>query len=122
MTFDWNLLANRLLKLRRSGESLIVPHALSSDLKGFRAERSKCHDNANRWCLENPDHKVVRGWLITSGTVFDKHSVIDRGAAGLMDITPLPDRTFSEFLIHEGTQEEFEGLPNQLIAIDLMDR
>lgn len=113
---DVNSFGDRLLKRKRHGESCIVPHATPSDLNGFHAERSRCHENVIRWCSENPDHRPVRGWLITSGAVFDKHSIIDRGPAGLLDITPLVDRAYTEFLIHDGTQEEFDTLPNQVIA------
>jgi len=112
-----SVLADRLLKRMKDGECQRVPHATASDLVGFRPERSNCHGNVNRWCLQNPGHKPVSGWLVTS-TVFDKHSIVDRGAAGLLDITPLPDRPYSDFLAHDGSQEEFDALPNQVIALD----
>jgi hypothetical protein len=102
----------------RAGECLKVPHATASDLREFISARSKCHDNVNRWCHENPGHRPLRGWLVTS-TLFDKHSVVDRGASTLLDITPLDDRSYSYFLPHDGTQDEFEKLPNQVIALDI---
>ncbi len=110
-------LADRLLKRMRRGECRMVRHAVASDLRGFHTDPSKCHENVDRWCRENPSDKPVRGWLVTGGFVFDRHSVIDRGPAGLLDITPLPDRTYSDFLIHDGSQEEFNTLPNQVVAV-----
>jgi hypothetical protein len=113
-----SVLADQLLQRIRCGAALTVPHATPLDLGAFVPQRSKCHENVRRWCAENPGHKPVSGWLVTS-TVFDKHSVIDRGRAGLLDITPLPDRGVSMFLVHSGTQEEFDRLPNQVVALDV---
>lgn len=113
-----SVLADRLLQRMRRGEYRTVHHATPSDLRGFSSVRSKCHENVNRWCKENPGHNPMRGWLI-SGTIFDKHSVVDRGSAGLLDITPLDGRSESHFLPHDGSQEEFEALPNQVIALDI---
>jgi hypothetical protein len=102
----------------RAGECLKVPHATASDLRGFISARSKCHDNVNRWCHENPSHRPVRGWLVTS-TLFDRHSVVDRGTSALLDIMPLDDRSYSDFLPYDGSQDEFDKLPNQVIALDI---
>jgi hypothetical protein len=115
-------LADRLLKRMKRGESRTVPHAVASDLRGFRTEGSKCHENVDRWCRENPGDKPVRGWLVTGEYMFTKHSVVDRGPAGLLDITPLSDRTYSDFLTHDGSQEEFDTLPNQVQAVDVWRR
>lgn len=109
-------LAARLLERLERGECEIVRHATEADLVGFKAERSKCHENVNRWCAQNSRHKPVRGWIVTS-TLFDKHSVIDRGAEGLLDITPINDRPHTMFLRHDGTQEEFDAFPHQVIAL-----
>jgi hypothetical protein len=89
-------------------------HATAEDLNGFQAEASKCHENVNRWCALNPGHQPVRGWITTS-TLFDKHSVINRGAEGLSDITPLRDRLHTDFLRHVGSDEEFDRLPHHVI-------
>jgi hypothetical protein len=104
--------------LKGAGECLKVPHATASDLRDFISVRSKCHENVNRWCNENPGQRPLRGWLLTS-TLFDKHSVVHRGGNDLLDITPLDDRSYSYFLPHDGTQDEFEKLPNQVIALDI---
>jgi len=114
-----SILGERLLKKMKRGECRMVPHAAASDLRGFQAEHSKCHENVNRWCQENPTDKPVRGWLVTSEFIFHRHSVVDRGPAGLLDITPLPDRACSYFLVHDGSQEEFDTLPNEVTALDI---
>lgn len=106
-----------LLKRLGSGEALTVPHATNADLGAFQAERSKCHENVDRWCREHPAHTPVRGWIITSGAIFDKHSVINRGREGLLDITPLDGRSSSTFLVHHGSQEEFDALPGQVMTL-----
>ncbi len=93
-----------------------VRHARATELAGFTAIRNECHVNVQHWCQEHPGHKCVRGWLVTGGAIFDKHSVVDLGAGGLLDITPMSDRAFSEFLPHDGSEREFDTLPNQIIA------
>jgi len=102
----------------KAGECLKVPHATASDLRGFTSSHSKCHDNVNRWCHENPGHRPLRGGLVTS-TLFDKHSVVDRGESALLDITALDGRSYSYFLPHDGTEDEFEKLPTQFGAVDI---
>ena len=54
-----------------------------------------------------------------TSTLFDKHSVVDRGERALLDITPLDGRSYSYFLPHDGTEGEFEKLPNQVVAVDI---
>jgi hypothetical protein len=111
-------LGKRLLERLKRGEAGRVLHATAADLGKFNAQPSKCHDNVNRWCAENPHHRPVRGWAVTS-TLFDKHSIIDRGADGFLDITPIRDRSPTLFLGHDEADGGFESLPNQVISIDL---
>lgn len=118
LSYRNSALADQLLQRTRRGECLTVPHATPLNLGAFIPERSKCHENVRRWCDENQDHKPVRGWIVT-GTIFDKHSVVDCGSAGLLDVTPLPDRNATLFLPHAGTEEDFDKLPNQVIALDI---
>lgn len=110
-------LAAHLLNRLKRGEAERVAHATREQHGEFNAEPSKCHENVNRWCTGNPGHRAVRGWIVTS-TLFDKHSVVDRGPDGLLDITPLHDRSHTNFLRHIGSQEEFDQLPHQVVAID----
>jgi hypothetical protein len=117
----YDVLANDLLRRLKEGEVQRVEHASTADLQGFQSEFGKCHDNVARWCALHPDHKPARGWIVTGnagGALFDKHSLIDRGPAGLLEITPLRGRSNTMFLIHHGTQEEFDNLPNQVVAVD----
>ena len=60
----------------------------------------------------------MRGWIITSNVQFDSHSIVDRGAAGLLDITALNDTASTCFLPHDGSENEVDTLPNQVIALD----
>lgn len=116
--FDLNTpLALHLLERLKRGEAERVRRATAEDLHGFEATASKCHDNVDLWCAENPDHRPLRGWAVSS-TLFDKHSVVDCGADGLLDITPLRDRSHTDFLRHLGNQEEFDRMPHQVVAVD----
>ncbi len=54
-----------------------------------------------------------------TSTLFDKHSVVDRGERALLNITPLDGPSYSYFLPHDGTENEFEKLPNQVVAVDI---
>jgi hypothetical protein len=111
-------LGNRLLARMKAGETLSVRHATADDLLGFAAERWDCHNNVKRWCKEHPgDHRAM-GWIISGGCVLDRHSVVDCGPKGLIDITPVLDRQDTLFLLHEGRPEEFDTLPNQVIVSD----
>src|SRR5438270_1798768 len=119
MKFVNTPLAERLLRRSRNRECRLVPHATVLDLGAFKPEGSKWHENVDRWCQQNPGHKAMRGWLLTGDCLFDRHSVVDRGHDDLLDITPPGDRSYSSFLPHEEDQNEFEKLPNQIIALDL---
>jgi hypothetical protein len=114
-------LGNRLLERKEKGFCLRVRHATRFDLGSFQLERSKCHDNVDRWCLEHRDHKPMRGWLLTGNILFDRHSVVDLGNGQLLDITPQGDRAESFFLPHDGTQSEFDALSNQVVTIDFSE-
>lgn len=114
-------LANELLRRLKNGQVQRVEHASPSQIEEGHSEYWKCHDNVNRWCQAHPEHRPARGWLVTrteGGAFFDRHSVVDRGSAGLLDVTLLRDRSYSDFLMHCGDQEEFDALPNQVIAVD----
>jgi hypothetical protein len=65
------------------------------------------------------DLRLRKTLLAVTSTLFDKHSVVDRGASALLDITPLDDRSYSYFLPYDGSQDEFDKLPNQVIALDI---
>lgn len=52
-------LAVRLLERMKGGEAERVPHATQEELRGFQPEASKCHENVNRWCAENPQSQAA---------------------------------------------------------------
>jgi type I restriction enzyme S subunit len=115
-------LEERLDSLKRrfwAREDIIVRPLTSAEVSGFAAEPHKCHENANRWCFMagHFSHLKVRGWLITGDGVLDKHSVVDIGAGELVDVTPMPDRLRRTFLRHDGNEDEFAALPNQIILV-----
>jgi len=113
-------LVERLRERIARGEVQPIPHATAEELGDFHAKPNECHSNVARWCREHPGHRPVIGWLITSGAMFDKHSIVDRGgAAGLFDITPMSDRRTSDFLAHEGTRAEFDAEPNHFVAVNI---
>lgn len=57
MEYQNRELGNRLLERKKEGLCLRVRYATPFDLGSFQPERSKCHDNVDRWCLEHRDHK-----------------------------------------------------------------
>jgi hypothetical protein len=73
---------------------------------------NQCHENVARWISENPDCTAVRGWLVTSGFLLDKHSLVRSAGGSLFDITPLQVPT--PFIEHPGGDDEFSRLNNQL--------
>ena len=115
---DCSLVQN-LREQIRLGEPQAVAHATAEDLGDFQVEQNQCHPNVDRWCLLHPGHRRVRGWLITGNSILDKHSVVDRGPAGLLDITPMRDRSVSIFLVHDGSPTDFDALQSQVILCDL---
>jgi hypothetical protein len=95
-------------------EDRVVRMITADEAVGFAGERGKCHDNVNRWCLTHHNHIPARGWLISGDCVLDKHSVVKFGSGELLDITPMPDEARRTFLPHDGTEDEFFRLPNQI--------
>jgi len=57
-------------------------------------------------------------WIVMGGFALHRHSVVDRGAAGLLDITPLPDRETTLFLPDSRDPDVFDALPNQVILLN----
>ena len=89
-----------------------VPFRFVSFRGGDKPLQNKCHENVARWITENPNHLAVRGWLVTSGFLCDKHSVVQSADGALFDITPLQVPT--PFIKHPGDDNEFSALNNQL--------
>lgn len=95
-------------------EDVVVRVLTAAEAGDFVGIRSKCHENVNRWCSMHHEHSPVRGWLISGDHILDKHSLIKIGEE-LVEITPMPDDARPTFLLHDGTEDEFNRLPHQLI-------
>ena len=110
--------AQELCQRLKQGDARRLRIASEVDLCGFTVEPNRCHSNVARWIAAHVDHNHVRGWLVTEtfgGFVFDKHSVLGIGEA-LLDITPRSDQFVCPFLLYQGTPEEFERPPQQVIG------
>lgn len=66
----------------------------------------KCHENADRWALENEGSEAVRGWLVMSYG-FERHSIVRSADGALLEIT-IP-RAYP-FLFHQGPQADFDRI------------
>lgn len=108
------LLESVALRFRR-GEDRAVRGITPAETGDFVGERGKCHDNVNRWCFAHYDHNPARGWLISGDCVLDKHSLVNVGDGELVEITPMPDEARRTFLQHDGTEDEFIRLPDQIV-------
>jgi hypothetical protein len=108
----------RSLYARRE-TAVTVPYE-KRELKGAPATEHGCHNNADLFVIENPDHKSVRGWLVfdlhktSEGDVrlcrFTSHSVVEAPDGTMFDITPSRASQRYPFLRHEGPEGEFEAI------------
>jgi hypothetical protein len=102
--------------LARVSEAQQAPFREVRFRNGDRPQRSNCHDNAKRWVIENPDFRVVLGWLLVDGEglLLDRHSVVEGPDGKSMDITPMSVSLRPRFLRHEGDVEQYERVaPDQ---------
>ena len=97
---------------RRASEAAPLEFEEVSFKDGSSPQFNKCHDNVTRWILENPRCTRVRGWLVTSGFMFEKHSAVHEDGR-IYDITP-SRRPGTPFLRHEGDDAEFCQFQNQI--------
>jgi hypothetical protein len=108
----------RALYTRRH-EALTIPFEGQTMSSGAPQEH-ECHNNTDRWVLENPGHKSVRGWMVfdwhqtTAGwwpiCHFAAHSVVERPDGSLFDLTPSKAEQRYPFLRHDGPEGEFEAI------------
>jgi hypothetical protein len=103
----------------RAPEARYVPFRSVSFQGGNKPSLNKCHENVARWIAENPDHIAARGWLVTSGFLFDKHTVVRSPDGTLFDITPLQVPT--PFIEHPADDNEFSELNSQLNLVVFPD-
>jgi hypothetical protein len=109
------LIKSVTLRFRRM-EDRVVRTITTAEAGDFVGELGKCHDNVNRWCFAHYEHTPARGWLISGDCVLDKHSLVNIDDSELVEITPMPDETHRTFLPHDGTEDEFFKLPNQIVS------
>jgi hypothetical protein len=73
-----------------------------------------CHENVDRYVLENPGFRAVRGWVTVpshGSTVRAAHSVVLAPDGKLFDITPFEDereRSATRFVPHTGDEDNFK--------------
>jgi hypothetical protein len=109
------LIESVTLRFRRR-EDRVVRTITAAEAGDFVGEVGKCHDNVNRWCFAHYDHTVARGWLISGNCILNKHSLVNTGDSELVEITPVSDQAHRTFLPHDGTEDEFIMLPNQIVS------
>jgi hypothetical protein len=97
----------------------LVPLRVVQFKGGRQPQPNACHGNVEQWAKQNPQHRPVRGWLITSGFVFDRHSLLADERGELFDITPIQQPYRPPFLTHPGNEDEFMALPAQIILIEI---
>jgi hypothetical protein len=96
----------------RQDAALEVPRKAVRYVDGSEPQRSCCHDNVDRWIAEHSACSPVRGWLISArmGTMLmlDAHSVVREADGALVDITLKPADQRAPFIVHFGSEAEFE--------------
>ena len=90
--------------------AVVVPYEPTS-MKSDSPREDECHNNADRYVLENPDCKSIRGWLVFDNATalvfrsrphfrFTSHSVVERADGRLSDPTPTQASQRYPFLRH----------------------
>ncbi|MEK7992880.1 MAG: hypothetical protein AAB403_03650 [Planctomycetota bacterium] len=78
----------------------------------FQPAPKECHVNVDKWCLLNPAHKPVRGWLVIDMTAlghfrFVAHSVVQAEDGHRFDVTPQQSFVKHPFLEDEEMEEVY---------------
>src|SRR4051794_37608425 len=111
-------LAKTLHSLSVAGGVRPLVLATNEKLRGFTPRPNDCHGNVDSWVRLHPQHHTVRGFLVISDNLFNKHSVVDTGPE-LLDITPRPQnesRNVLKFIVLDGgSRAIFDGWPNQVV-------
>jgi hypothetical protein len=103
------------LRFRRREDRVV--RTISADEAGdFVSELGNSYDNVNRWCFAHLDHTHACGWLTSGDGVLHKHFLVIIGDNELVEITPMPGDAHRTFLPHDGTEDEFIRLPNQIVT------
>ena len=118
MPVDLLALMNSLYDRRQ--KAVVVPYEPTS-MKSDSPREGECHNNADRYVLENPDCQSIRGWLVFDNATasvfssrphfrFTSHSVVERADGRLFDPTPTQASQRYPFLRHEGPESEFDAI------------
>jgi hypothetical protein len=97
---------------QRTPTAKLVPFREVQFKDGTRPQPNACHLNVEQWIKENPQHRPVRGWLVTSGFLLDRHSVVAGERGEFFDITPVSVTHRPPFIW--GSEAEFNTSPAQL--------
>jgi hypothetical protein len=107
----------------RLPEALTVPFR-EVHLKDWKPALNDCHNNVDYWVKHSLGCTAVRGWIFwpadeTGRCRFMAHSVVEEKGE-LVDITPIDRSTPREtllFLMHSGTEPEFEAMKTGCSAV-----
>jgi hypothetical protein len=110
---DVDLVAIAASLYARRGTAVIVP--IEPQNLAWQPIANDCHNNTDRFVLENPGFKSVRGWRVFDYSDlgffrFMSHSVISAPDGHLFEITPNPTGYAPPFLRHLGLEGEFEAI------------
>ena len=117
---DVDLLALKKSLYARRRAAVVVP-CEPAPMKSAKPREHECHINVDRYVLENPGCKSIRGWLVFDFTAmsligarpffrFTSHSVVEAADGRLFDPTPSQASQRYPFLRHEGPEGEFEAI------------
>jgi len=91
-----------------------VPRRVAYFADGTAPLPARCHTNVDRWVTENLGWKAVRGWGVVSseaGTAnLAAHSVLRSDEGELVDIILTASDPATPFILHVGTEAEFDHL------------
>jgi hypothetical protein len=94
----------------RHAERLVYREVSRDD---WQPKPTECHTNVDFWSQQNPEYRVVRGWLVCNPSLLNAHSVLESYEGVLYDITPPrpnPERLSMRFVRHVGTEKEYTEL------------
>ena len=98
--------------------------ANASDLGEFVSEKAQCHENARRWIASHPGSMLVEGWVASSNSNFEKHSVVTDEQGELLCITPRELSAYNgPFIRHrpEWSSIPFADLPAQVMHPSIIE-
>lgn len=105
----------------RRGQAVAIEFRAVTFANGERPQPRRCHANVKRWVAEGSHRQRVRGWLIISGYIYLRHSVV-QGGGSIYDITPqdtldgtpsnLTQQPSRLFLPYKGSHAAFCSLEN----------